>query len=236
MQPYPRFKSAQQPSDLATHVIDLPRTSSRNTIRRFVMPEADSPITRHPIVAGVVATVVGGLLLAGILRLWATRDDSGPGPTSSATASSPTTAGGADSGVQSLFLADVPQANFVLEAQSPSRSSASINGKNYPSSYWYRFTNCGGCTETDELNIEPIYSRFVGTVGLTDDSRHDDVIDGTLTFEIYANDKRVFGPQSIEYGDKFDFDAKLTNASRIRLVVRDGDNGEFPCWCSARFE
>jgi hypothetical protein len=70
---------------------------------------------------------------------------------------------------------------------------------------------------------------------LTDESRHD-VIDGILTFEIYANDRLAFGPKRAEYPDQVSFDVSMTDVSRVRLVVRDGDNGEFPCWCGARFE
>lgn len=201
------------------------------------MSEHRSAISQHPIIAGVVATVAGGLILTVLLSL-APGKGSGPqeGTPTPPSGSTAPSAGEVLQGTASLFLADVPQEDFVQQTTQSRRGSASIGGKDFPSSYWYGFINCGGCTEVDELNIAPTYRRLVGTLGLTDESRHDDVIDGTLTFEIYTNDRLAFGPKRAEYPDQVSFDVSMTDVSRVRLVVRDGDNGEFPCWCGARFE
>jgi hypothetical protein len=135
-----------------------------------------------------------------------------------------------------LYLTEVPKRQFIREpAYSPQRSSAAIGGQEFSPSYWFVFNNCGGCTYATELNIKPVYRRLVGVVGLTDDSRHDNVIDGIVHFSIYANDRLVFGPKRIEYPGKADFDVDVTGTSRIRLVVGDGTNYEYACWCGAKF-
>ena len=134
-----------------------------------------------------------------------------------------------------LFLSDVPGGQFVRTSFDVARTSARIGGKEYPSSYWYEFFNCTNCTSIDEFNISPVYRHFVGVAGLTDSSRHDNIIDGVEHFSIYANGKLVFGPTRVEYPAAISFDVDVSGASRIRLVVADGTNDEYACWCGAHF-
>jgi hypothetical protein len=155
-------------------------------------------------------------------------------PTSSATGSESPRIGSSDGLQDPLYLADVPHDQFVTTSNDVQRSGAKISGTEYPSSYWYQFFNCSSCISTDELNVNLGYRHFTGVVGLTDDSRHDDVIDGVQYFSIYANNKLVFGPQRVEYPAEVAFDIDMSGVSRIKLVVTDGTNDEYACWCGAR--
>jgi hypothetical protein len=206
------------------------------------------------VISGMVAVL--GLLITLIVVV--TRDDSSvkagnaipqvPGSVAAPTPSpslepsavpspSPSISSPADSSdPDPLYLTEVPRKQFLREpAYSPQRSTATIGGQEFSPSYWFVFNNCGGCTYSTELNIKPVYRRFVGVVGLTDESRHDDVIDGVVHFSIYANDRLIFGPTRIEYPGKADFDVDVTGTTRIRLVVGDGTNYEYACWCGAKF-
>jgi hypothetical protein len=135
-----------------------------------------------------------------------------------------------------LFLSDVDDKRFINEPYRHFRGAASINGVPFPSSYHFKFENCTECSEETELNVPVGYQKLQGTVGLTDESRHDNVIDGIVYFSIYSTTgELLMEPQRIEYPETKSFDIVLKNSSRIRLVVSGGTNSEYPCWCNAQF-
>ncbi|WP_186383502.1 NPCBM/NEW2 domain-containing protein [Amycolatopsis acidiphila] len=80
------------------------------------------------------------------------------------------------------------------------------------------------------------YERFSGTFGLTDKTRHDNVIDGIGYFAVYSSTGTLLqSPKKVEYPEHVAFDVDVTRVSRVRLEVSNGTNAEYPCWCDARF-
>ncbi|WP_373300071.1 NPCBM/NEW2 domain-containing protein [Amycolatopsis acidiphila] len=139
-------------------------------------------------------------------------------------------------GSDALFLSNLPDRNFIRQPSSPRRGAATIGNQDYPSSYSYRFTNCSNCTYDVEVNIPSGYTRFTGTFGLTDDTRHDATIDGLVYFAIYSSTGSVLRPpEKVEWPASVSFDVSVTGTSRVKLTVSSGTNAEYPCWCDARF-
>ncbi len=135
----------------------------------------------------------------------------------------------------SIFISDIEEDEFIREPATAERGAASIANDDFPSSYYYRFTNCSTCKYETELNIPSTYSRFTGTFGLTDESRHDDVIDGVVYFSIQSvTGEQLWPPTKIEYPEQVPFEVDLTGVNRIRLIVSEGTNAEYACWCDAR--
>lgn len=137
---------------------------------------------------------------------------------------------------EEVFLSDISERNFIRQPSSPTRGSATIANHAYASSYSYRFTNCGNCTYDVELNLPDAYKRLVGTFGLTDETRHDKVIDGIVYVSIYSSTGvQLLAPAKIEYPSSIPLDVDVSGVTRIRLSVSGGTNAEYPCWCDARF-
>lgn len=134
-----------------------------------------------------------------------------------------------------LYPMDLPANKFIKQPSSPKRGIAEMSQKPFEASYSYRFSNCGNCTYDVEFNVPAGYRRFTGTFGLTDETRHDDTIDGVVQFGIYSNGSPLFGPQRAEFPEQVPFDVDITGVTRLRLTVGGGTNAEFPCWCNARF-
>ena len=111
--------------------------------------------------------------------------------------------------------------------------AVTIDGQDYPNAYSYTFSNCTSCTYVDVIKIDRVYTRLTGVVGLTDDTRHDDLIDGIVYASIYSNDRLVYGPKKVEYPAKIRFDVKL-DASRITLKVGSGTNVETVAWADVK--
>ncbi|MFI7120457.1 NPCBM/NEW2 domain-containing protein [Amycolatopsis sp. NPDC049868] len=161
-----------------------------------------------------------------------------PAPDTSATGTIPpadqTGVRGAGNSGQ-VFLSDLPESSFIRQPASPKRGPAKIDNHEYPSSYSYRFTNCGNCTYNVELNLPGAYKRLTGVFGLTDETRHDNVIDGITYFSIYSSTgDPLLPPRKVEYPARVPFDVDVTGVSRVRLTVSGGTNAEYPCWCDAR--
>jgi NPCBM/NEW2 domain len=136
----------------------------------------------------------------------------------------------------SLYLSDVPEDEFIREPVSAQRGAASIANQDFSSSYFFRFTNCSACSYEAELNLPGEYSRFTGVFGLTDESRHDDVIDGVVYVSIRSqNGAMLMPPTKVEYPGSVPLDIDLTGVTRIKLTVTEGTNFEFACWCDAEF-
>ncbi|MCE6996146.1 NPCBM/NEW2 domain-containing protein [Saccharothrix sp. S26] len=153
----------------------------------------------------------------------------------SATASSRPT-GDAVLGADALYLSDVPKSFFVRQPINAVRGAAKMSNEEYPSSYSFRFSGCGNCTYEADVNLPTAYNRFTGTVGLTDESRHDAAVDGIVYFSAYSQTGALlFGPQKIEYPAKVPFDINTTDVTRLRLSVANGTNSEIACWCDAQF-
>lgn len=163
-----------------------------------------------------------------------TRPSATTSGTTSTTASSSTAQQPADS--DNVFLRDVPERNFIRQPSLPKRGVATIANQEYPSSYSYGFSNCGNCTYEVELNLPGPYKRFTGTFGLTDQTRHDKVIDGIVYVSIYSSTgAQLLASTKVEYPHTIPFDVDVTGVSRVRLTVSSGTNSEYPCWCDARF-
>lgn len=156
---------------------------------------------------------------------------------SSSRPTTPVTDPGATSAAGSpLFLSDVDKKRFINQPYRHYRGAATADGKEYASSYFFKFENCSECTEETELNVPAGYQNLRGTVALTDESRHDSVIDGVAYFAIYSTTgELLLEPQRVEYPDATPFDVALKGSTRIRLVVSSGTNSEYPCWCDAQF-
>lgn len=134
-----------------------------------------------------------------------------------------------------LWLADIDRGEFIRTSNHLSRGNASIDGKDYAKSYFYDIHNCSSCTSIDTFNIPRVYTRMRGTFGLTDDTRHDEVIDGVVFASIYAGEQLVYGPKRVECPNSVKFDIRI-KTSRISLKVEDGTNFEHPVWANVRFE
>jgi NPCBM/NEW2 domain-containing protein len=156
--------------------------------------------------------------------------------TSSSAPSSDQAGGPAVSNSNQIYLSDIPEGSFIREPSQPARGAATVDSHEYPSSYSYRFTNCSNCTYNVEVNLPNSYTRFTGVFGLTDETMHDDLIDGVVYFSVYSSaGDLLLAPHKVEYPAKVPFDINVTGVNRIRLTVSNGTNAEYPCWCDARF-
>ncbi|MDN4473470.1 hypothetical protein [Demequina zhanjiangensis] len=136
-----------------------------------------------------------------------------------------------------LALADLDSDNFIEHPYRVSGSAATIAGTEYPASYSWQFYNCGGCTAITEFKVPAGYATLSGVVGLTDDSRHDDVIDGSIYVAIYGGAGNTVLPRTrIEYPDSIPVSIDLEDNFRLRIEVTEGDNYEVPCLCGFTFE
>lgn len=141
--------------------------------------------------------------------------------------------GGQDSRPNPLLLTDISPDHFVKRSYGARPGAVTIDGVDYANAYSYSFSNCTSCTYVDTIKIDRVYTRLTGSFGLTDDSRHDEVIDGVVYASIYANDMLTYGPKRVEYPAKIRFDLKI-DASRITLKVADGTNAETAAWADVR--
>ncbi|NEN07753.1 hypothetical protein G3T36_18000 [Diaminobutyricibacter tongyongensis] len=104
---------------------------------------------------------------------------------------------------------------------------ASIAGTPYPNSLSYEFQNCSACDESLEFIVPPGYTRLTGTFGLSDKSRHDNLINGVVYFTVYdAAGKQLVPPTRVEYPHSVPVDIPLNGQPRIRIEMSDGDNYE----------
>jgi len=145
----------------------------------------------------------------------------------------PEPTGSQDTRPNPLLLADIASDHFVKRSFGARPGVVTIDGVDYANAYSYTFSNCTSCTYVDVIKIHRAYTRLTGSFGLTDDSRHDDVIDGVVYASIYANDKLLYGPKRVEYPARIQFDLKM-DASRITLKVADGTNAERAAWANVR--
>ncbi|HEY3692910.1 MAG TPA: NPCBM/NEW2 domain-containing protein [Pseudonocardiaceae bacterium] len=160
-------------------------------------------------------------------------DPTGPIPGASPTSSNP---GQPTGQANQVFLSDIPDSNFIRQPSSPKRGPATVADHTYPSSYSYSFSNCSNCTYEVEVNLPGQYKRFKGTFSLTDQTHHDNVIDGIVYFSICSSaGSPLLQPQKVEYPDIVPFDIDVAGVSRVRLTVSNGTNSEYPCWCDAQF-
>lgn len=187
-----------------------------------------------------VAGIVAAWFLSPYGPLGNTAEGSGTSPSAAAGNTEPgtpdTDPGATPVTGSPLFLSDVDKKSFINQPYRHYRGAATADGKEYPSSYFFKFENCSECTEETELNVPAGYQNLRGTVALTDESRHDSVIDGVAHFAIYSTTgELLLEPQRVEYPDAKPFDVALKGSTRIRLVVSSGTNSEYPCWCDAQF-
>ena len=142
---------------------------------------------------------------------------------------------GTDASPNPLLLADIPPEDFVQRSFGGRPGAVTIDGEDYPNAYSYTFSNCTSCTYVDVIKIDRIYTRLTGSFGLTDDTQHNNVIDGVVYASIYANDRLIYGPKKVEYPAKINFDVKL-DASRITLKVGSGTNAETAAWADVKLQ
>jgi hypothetical protein len=138
------------------------------------------------------------------------------------------------SSIKTVFLSDLPDESFIRWPFDPDTGTAVIQGTSFPKSYSWEFSNCGSCTNNLELKTPAGTTRLVGRIGLTDDTRHDAVIDGRVSFTIYASGEVIYGPKEIEYPQSAKINVKYPIGSRLTIEVQDGDNYEDPCLCSMK--
>lgn len=136
----------------------------------------------------------------------------------------------------SIYLKDIPKDAFIHRPYNADRGAVSIGGQTFISSYSFEFENCSSCTQTVEFNIPGSFARFTGVFGLSDNSRHDDVIDGIVYVAVYSiTGDLIFDPQKVEYPAQLPFDIDIEGISRIRVEVSGGTNWEDFCLCNALF-
>lgn len=203
--------------------------------------------SRHPLVVALAAALVTGVCTLGAAAI-SSRGGStlggvlAPPITSTVTLTTTVTAAPATppkpetstSSVPELALSDVPRDSFVKRSLGVQRGAVLINGNRFPSAYSYRFSNCSSCTSIDEFSLPAGYGRITGDFGLTDDTRHDSVIDGIVYASIYVDDVKVWGPTKVEYPATAPIDIAFSG-SRISLRVSDGTNNETAAWVSMVF-
>ena len=134
-----------------------------------------------------------------------------------------------------LLLADISPDQFVERSFGARAGAVTIDGKDYPNAYSYTFSNCSTCTYVDVIKVDRTYTRLTGSFGLTDDTAHNETIDGVVYASIYANDKLIYGPKRVEYPAVVRFDLEL-NASRITLKVGNGTNVETAAWADVKLQ
>lgn len=136
-------------------------------------------------------------------------------------------------GPEPVWLSDIEPDQFIRYSNHLRRGPVSIDGEGYPKSYSFEFTNCSNCKAVDEVRISRSYTRLTGRFGLTDDSRHDDVIDGVVYVSIYAGSQQLFGPKKVEYPGSVKIDIAIS-ASRLIFEVEGGTNYETAAWADVK--
>lgn len=117
----------------------------------------------------------------------------------------------------------VQDPHWVWDSEGPN----AVGGVTYPNSLSYEFQNCSRCTESLEFIVPAGYTRLQGVFGLSDSSRHDDVIDGVVYFTIYdASGNQLTAPQRIEYPESVPVDVDIAGQPRIRIEMSEGTNYE----------
>lgn len=149
-------------------------------------------------------------------------------PTASRTSQS------AASVVPQLLLTEIPRDAFVKRSSSANSRPVTMHGETYPDSYSYHFSNCSNCTSSDEFSIPAGYTHMSGKFGLTDESRHDDVIDGIVYASIFVDGNRSWGPIEVEFPAVEEFDFPFSG-NRISLRVENGTNYETVAWADVTF-
>lgn len=147
------------------------------------------------------------------------------GPTATPTESAPSQA----PELTTLYLKDLDDDSIVQDPHWVWDSSgpATIAGVTYPNSLAYEFQNCSSCTESLEFIVPSGFTRLTGTFGLSDSSRHDDVIDGVVYLAVYdAAGNQILSPQRIEYPQSVPVDLSIEGQPRIRIEMSEGTNNE----------
>jgi len=102
-----------------------------------------------------------------------------------------------------------------------------IAGVEYANSLSYEFQNCSNCDESLEFKVPAGYTRLQGVFGLSDNSRHDDVIDGIVYLTIWdATGNQLLTPQRIEYPESVPVNVDIAGQPRIRIQMTNGTNFE----------
>jgi hypothetical protein len=141
-----------------------------------------------------------------------------------------------DAAPTTLFMRDLSSDDFITTPYASSLDPQTINGNSYPSSYSFEFENCGNCRQDTVFNVPNNYTKFSGTFGLTDKSRHDSVIDGVEYFAVYSSTNALlFGPQRVEFPNSVPFNISIAGIHRLKIQVTGGDNYEYACFCNAAF-
>ena len=71
------------------------------------------------------------------------------------------------------------------------------------------------------------YTRLTGVFGLSDSSRHDDVIDGVVYVTVYdAAGNQLLSPQRIEYPGAVTIDVDISGQPRVMIEMSEGTNFE----------
>jgi hypothetical protein len=129
-----------------------------------------------------------------------------------------------------LYLSDMSDASFIRTPQWTQVNDwgeSPINGVDFPNSLSFKWHNCGGCTGNVEFRVPSGYARFTMVFGLSDDTRHDDVIDGVEFFRVTCSDGRELFPNTrVEYPEAVPVDVDITGCARLDIEVSGGTNFE----------
>lgn len=171
-----------------------------------------------------------------------------PGPTRTVTAPAPTvtatvTAAAANPspdpadtaplpptvGQPAMYLSELDPSAFVRDPQwsRTRRGPSTINGTEYPDSLLIEWSNCSNCNGDLEFKVPTGYTQLTGTFGLSDDTRHDEVIDGVERFAIKCSDGRTLVKRTrIEYPHSVPVKTAIKNCARVTITISGGTNYE----------
>ena len=153
-------------------------------------------------------------------------------PVSDAPTSAPPSDSASDSQVESpttLYLMNLPDDAFVRTPHwvFASKGSATISGVTYANSLIYEFQNCSNCDEPLEFVVPAGYHHLTGTFGLSDKSRHDNVIDGVVSVTVYDTaGNQILAPQRVEYPGSISVNVDISGQARVRIQMSQGTNFE----------
>ena len=131
--------------------------------------------------------------------------------------------------LQPVYLSDMDRDQFIHQPQwaSVTRGVETINNQMYAHSMGYSWGNCGGCKDYVEFKVPVGYSEFTAVFGLSDNTRHDNTINGIGYFQVTCSDGRELFPSTkVEYPNSVPVALDITGCARLAIHLSDGDNFE----------
>lgn len=107
-----------------------------------------------------------------------------------------------------------------------------VSGVDYPNSVAWTFTNCGSCVRSIEYNLRREWTKMEAVIGLTDESRADERINGVVTFTV-VTDGSPGQTWTLRRGESMPISVDVTDVLFLELRMGDGDNFEDAVWGDA---